>query len=140
MEETVWKRIAVLIVISSLPVSALAHTKLFYRMSCRSDYRKVEVVTPEPTVTAEPAEPTVEPTVEPTATPLVEIPLESTLTPEPTLTPIPTETPTEVPTPILVVEIIDSEGAEEPSDQISTPSDLATTQKFPPTVLRQWMS
>ena len=105
-------------------------------MSCKSDYRKVEVVTPEPTVTAEPAEPT----VEPTATPLVEIPLESTLTPEPTLTPIPTETPTEVPIPILVVEIIDSEGAEEPSDQISTPSNLATTQKFPPTVLRQWMS
>lgn len=101
-----WKRLAVLSVVVLLPVSAVAHTKLFYRMSCRSDYRKVEVVisTSEPMVTPEP-----------TVTILVEIPLESTLTPEPTLA------PTEVPTPTPVVEIIDPE---ENSDQITTPSDV----------------
>lgn len=127
-----WKRLAVLVVVALLPVTAVAHTKLFYRMGCRSDYRKVEVMiaTSEPMVTAEPTE-------EPTETPLVEIPLESTLTPEPTLTLIPTEAPTEVSTPTTVVEIIESE---EPSDQITTPSDIAITSKFPPTVLRQWMS
>ena len=123
-----WKKLAVLVVVILFPVSAVAHTKLFYRMSYRSDYRKVEVVTPTP-------EPMV--TAEPTETPLVEIPLESTLTPEPTLTLIPTEAPTEVSTPITVVEIIESE---EPSDQITTPSDIAITSKFPPTVLRQCMS
>jgi len=89
----VWKRLAVLVVVSLLPISAAAHTKLFYRMSCRSDYRKVEVMiaTPEPMVTTEP-------TVEHTETPIVEISLESTLTPEPTLTPILTEIPTVVQT------------------------------------------
>ena len=129
--ENVWKwiaRLAVLVVVGLLPISALAHTKLFYRMSCKSDYRKVEVMiaTSEPMVTAEPTE-----------TPLVDIPLKSTLTPEPTLTLIPTEAPTEVSTPTTVVEIIESE---EPSDQITTPSDIAITSKFSPTVLRQWMS
>lgn len=109
-EETVWKRLAVLIVISSLPVSALAHTKLFYRVSYRSDYRKVEVMIATP-------ETTEMPTAEQTGTPLVEIPLESTLTLELTLTPISTENPTPTPS----VEIIESE---EPSDQISTPSDV----------------
>ena len=123
-----WKRVAILVVVALLPVSAVAHTKLFYRMSCRSDYRKVEVVTPTP-------EPMV--TAEPTETPLVEIPLESTLTPEPTLTLIPTEAPTEVSTPTTVVEIIESE---EPSDQITTQSDLANAPKCSPTVLRQWVS
>ena len=102
-----WKRLAVLVVISLLPVSALAHTRLFYRMSCRSDYRKVEVMvdTPEPTVTAEP-------TVEPTVTPLVEILLESTVTPEPTLTLTPTEVPTSTP---------------EVPEQITTPTDVSAT-------------
>lgn len=106
-----WKRLAVLIVVALLPVSAVAHTKLFYRMSCRSDYRKVEVVTPipEPTFTAEP-----------TVTPLVEIPLESTLTPEPTLTPIPTEAPSELPT-----------STPEAPEQISTPSDVDTPTTLP---------
>ena len=108
-EETVWKRLAVLIVISSLPVSVLAHTKLFYRVSYRSDYRKVEVViaTSEPMVTEEPTE-----------IPLVEIPLESTLTPEPTLT------LTESPTPTPSVDIIDAEVAVDTTDQITTPSDV----------------
>ena len=93
-----WKRVAVLVVVILLPVSALAHTKLFYRMSCRSDYQKVEVM----------ITPTSEPTVilEPTEIPLVEILLESTLTPEPTLTPMPTETATEVPT--LMPEDVDA--------------------------------
>jgi len=128
----VWKRVAVLVVVALLPVSALAHAKLFYRMGCRSDYRKVEVMiaTSEPMVTAEPTE-------EPTETPLVDIPPKSTLTPEPTLTLIPTEAPTEVSTPTTVVEIIESE---EPSDQITTQSDLANAPKCSPTVLRQWVS
>ena len=111
-----WKRLArlaVLVVIVLLPVSAVAHTKLFYRISCRSDYRKVEVMiaTPEPMAT-------LDPTGIPIITPLVEIPLESTLSPEPTLTPITTETPTGVPTPTPEV-----------SDQIATPSDISTTPK-----------
>lgn len=124
-----WKRVAVLVVVALLPVSALAHAKLFYRMGCRSDYRKVEVMiaTSEPMVTAEPTE-------EPTETPLVEIPLESTLTPEPTLT------LTESPTPTPSVDIIDAEDAVDTTDQITTPSDIAITSKFPPTVLRQCMS
>lgn len=114
-----WKRVAVLVVVALLPVTALAHTKLFYRMSCRSDYQKIEIV--ETTVTAEPTDiPTVEPTevstVEPTVTPLVEIPLESTLTPEPNPTPTLTQVSTEVPTPIPEV-----------SDLIATPSDITTT-------------
>ena len=76
-----WKRVAVLVAVALLPVSALAHTKLFYKESYRSDYRKVEVVTltPEPIVTPEL-----------TITPLVEILLESTLTLEPNPTPTPT--------------------------------------------------
>ena len=103
--ENVWKwiaRLAVLVVVGLLPISALAHTTLFYRMSCRSDYRKVEIV--ETAVTAEPTE-----------TPFVEIPLEPILTTEPTLTP----EPTEVTTPTM--ESIESE---EPSEQITTPSDV----------------
>lgn len=94
-----WKRVAVLVVVALLPVSAVARAKLFYRMSCKSDYRKVEVMvdTPEPTVT-----------------------LESTLAPEPTLTPIPTE----IQTPTPSVEIMDTEDPEETSDQITTPSDV----------------
>lgn len=117
MSSSVWKRVAVLVVVALLPVSAVAHTKLFYRMSCRSDYRKVEVVTPTP-------EPMVTP--EPTVTPFVEIPLESTLPPEPTLTPISTETHTEVPTevPTPTVEI---KSTEDTTEQITTPSDLSTT-------------
>lgn len=63
--------------------------------------------TPEPMVTQEP-----------TVIPLVEIPLESTLTPELALTPIPTEAPIEVLTP-----------TPETTDQITTPSDLTTTPK-----------
>ena len=110
-----WKRLAVLAVVVLLPVSAMAHTKLFYRMSCRSDYRKVEIV--ETAVTAKP-------TVTPTVAPLVEITLESTLTPEATLTPALTEMPTEVPTPTPTVEIIDPE---ELPDQITTPSEITTT-------------
>lgn len=128
-----WKnvaRLAVLVVVGLLPISAVAHTRLFYSMSYWSDYRKVEIVettdTPEPMITPEP-------TVEPTVTPIVEILLESTLAPEPNPTPtptlvpteLPTEAPTEVPSPTPCVESIDSEGAEEPSDQISTPSDIA---------------
>lgn len=109
--EKVWKwiaRLAVLIVVGLLPISAMAHTKLFYRMSCKSDYRKVEVMiaTLESTV-----EPTAEPTEELTETPLVEIPLESTLTPEPTLTPALTEMPNEVPTPTPTAETIEPEGS-----------------------------
>ena len=104
-EVVVWKIVAVLIVVSLLPVSALAHTKLFYMVSYRSDYRKVEVTSiPEPTLTSVPTEIT-----------LVEIPLESTVTPEPTLTPKPTETPTSTP-----------ENTEVP-EQIATPTDLSIT-------------
>lgn len=123
---TVWKKVAILILLGLLPVSAVAHTKLFYKESYRSDYRKVEIV--EPMVTPEP-----------TVTPLVEIPLEPTLALKPTLTPTPTLAPIEVPTeaPTPTVEIIDTE---EISDQITTPSDIAITPKCPPTVLRQWMS
>ena len=104
MSSSVWKRVAVLVVVALLPVSAVAHTKLFYQMSYRSDYRKVEVMiaTSEPMVTAEPTE-------EPTETPLVDIPLKSTLTPEPTLTLTPTEVPTSTP---------------EGTAKISTPSDV----------------
>ena len=110
MSSSVWKRVAVLVVVALLPVSALAHAKLFYRMSCKSDYRKVEVTsTPEPTLTSGPTE-----------IPLVEILLESTMTPEPTLTPMPTETATEVPTSM-------PEDAEKPSDQITTQTDISTT-------------
>ena len=119
MSSSVWKRVAVLVVVALLPVSAVAHTKLFYRMSCRSDYRKVKVIadTPEPVVTAEPTE-----------IPLVEIPLESTLSPEPTLTPISTETPTEVPTevPTPTVEI---KSTEDTTEQITTSTDISTTPK-----------
>ena len=57
-----WKRLAVLVVVVLFPVSALAHTKLFYRRSYRSDYRKVEVMIPTPT-----------PTEVPTSAPTVEI-------------------------------------------------------------------
>ena len=69
-----WKtvaRLAVLVVVVLLPISAVANTRLFYRKSYRSDYQKVEVTsTPEPMVTAEQTE---MPTAEPTVTPLVEI-------------------------------------------------------------------
>ena len=109
-EVVVWKKVAVLIVVALLPVSALAHTRLFYRMSCRSDYRKVEVMIAT-------LEPTESPTAEHTGTPLVEIPLESALAPEPTLAPIPTDIPTSTPS----VDIIDNE---ETSDRIATPSDV----------------
>ena len=129
-----WKnvaRLAVLVVVGLLPISALAHTRLFYNKSYRSDYRKVEIV--ETTVTAE-LMITPEPTVEPTVTTFVEIPLESTLAPEPNPTPTPTLVPTEVPTEAPTegpssapsVESMDSEDAEESLDQITTPSDIAT--------------
>jgi len=122
-----WKnvaRLAVLVVVGLLPISAVAHTRLFYSMSHWSDYRKVEIVettdTPEPMITPEP-------TVEPTVTPIVEILLESTLTLEPNPTPTPTMVPTEVPTevssPTPTVAIVDNE---EPSDQITTPGDIVT--------------
>ena len=122
-----WKnvaRLAVLVVVGLLPISAVAHTRLFYSMSYWSDYRKVEIVettdTPEPMITPEP-------TVEPTVTPIVEILLESTLALEPNPTPTPTMVPTEVPTevssPTPTVAIVDNE---EPSDQITTPSDIVT--------------
>ena len=104
MSSSVWKRVAVLVVVALLPVTALSHTKLFYRKIYRSDYQKVEVMIA---------------TAEPTETPLVEIPLESTLTPKPTLTPMPAETATELPT--LMPEDVDA------SDQITTPSDRTTT-------------
>lgn len=119
-----------MVVFVLLPVSAVAHTKLFYKMSCRSDYRKVEVtmVTAEPSVTLEP---TGMPTIESTAPPLVEIPLESTLPPEPTLTPIPTEA--SIPTPS--VEIADPEAVKKPTDQITTPSDVDTPTIPPEEVL-----
>lgn len=60
-----WKRLAVLAVVALLPVTAVALTKLFYRMGCRSDYRKVEVMiaTSEPMVTAEPTEEPTEPSL-----------------------------------------------------------------------------
>lgn len=111
MSSSVWKRVAVLVVVALLPVTAVAHTKLFYRRSYTSDYRKIEVTsTPAPTLTSVPTE-----------IPLVEILLESTLTPEPTLTPMPTETATEVPT--LMPEDVDA------SDQITTPTDISATPK-----------
>lgn len=110
MSSSVWKRVAILVVVALLPVSAVAHTKLFYRKSYRSDYQKIEVLTPEPMVT-----------LEPTTTPLVEILLESTLTPEPPFTPMPAETATEPPT--LMPEDVDA------SDQITTPTDISATPK-----------
>lgn len=106
-----WKKLAVLVMVALLPISAVAHTKLFYRMSCRSYYRNVEVITPTPESMV---------TQEPTVTHLVEILLESTLTPEPTLTPITDE----IPTPTPSVEIIDTEDILDTTDQITTPSDV----------------
>lgn len=109
-----WKRIAVLIMIGLLPVSAVAHTKLFYKMSCRSDYRKIGVMIATPELTEIPS---------------VEIPLESILTseptvvPTPTLTPILSEVPTTAPTEVLTPtpEVVDT------LEQITTPSDMETT-------------
>ena len=96
--------------VALLPMSAVAHTKLFSRMSYRSDYRKVEVTVITPELTE---------------IPLVEIPLESpqTLAPEPTHTPIPFEVPTEAPTevPTPTPEDVDA------SDQTTTQTDISTT-------------
>ena len=61
-----WKRLAVLVVIALLPISAVAHTKLYYRKSYTSDYRKIEMIsTPELTLAPIPIEiPTPTPSVE----------------------------------------------------------------------------